>query len=253
MTDYKRTKEELIKDTIDCIRAYNGRWGKYDSIHEVEEKFVKKNVEGFFGTDSNNPETLHIVLRGSDDGDPKTKKDDWDDWKQNFKFKKELLVVPYENMNENIKVHKGFIENWKAIRDIVFEKIKKGNYKKIIIKGHSAGAGTGTIGAVDIQYNFFKNDYKSVINIPIASPRVGNFAFKKSYNKRVPITIRIVNGEDYVTKIPLAKWGYRHIGKLLHIGFYNPFCRIPVIRLFGLFYHLPESYLKNLKKCKAIL
>lgn len=250
----KRTKKELLKDTQDIINSYKGKWGKYEPVHEAEEHFEKKNVEGFFGIDSNDPETLHIVFRGSDERM---------DWKMNFKFGKttvtkkekedDKLITPYKNINPKIKIHKGFTKNWKSVREMVFEKIKKGKYKKIIIKGHSAGAATATIGAVDIQYNFFSSDVDKVICIPIASPRVGNRAFSKSYDKRVPNTIRIVNGEDYVTKVPFNIQSYFHIGKLLHIGFHNPFCWIPVVRIFGVFYHYPESYLKNIKKCKAIL
>lgn len=245
----KRTKKQLISDVQDIINSYKGKWGEYKSQHEIEEWFEVKNVQGFFGINSSNPDTLHIIFRGSDEKL---------DWKMNFRFRKVIikelkavnneLVTPYKNVNPKVKTHKGFTENWKLVRELVFDKIKEGKYKRVVVKGHSAGAATAIMAAIDIQYNLFSPHTDRVICIPIASPRVGNQAFVKSYNKRIPETIRIVNGEDFVTKVPYNVQGYFHVDSLLHIGYCNPFCWIPVIRIFGSFYHYPESYLKNLIK-----
>lgn len=148
---------------------------------------------------------LIIVFRGSD-----SKKD----WIRDFEFWKK--TVPYDNFTSKIRVHSGFLNAYKSknVRGRIHELITKDIYK-VQITGHSYGAGLATLCAVDLEYNFNNLDYEVVL---FGSPRVGNRAFKESYNKRVFKTIRVENGNDIVTKIPFKFLGYRHVGVKLHIG-----------------------------------
>lgn len=160
------------------------------------------------------------------------------DWLTDFKFWKK--TVPYGNHFSKIRVHSGFIEVYKSegvrnkLHGFVTDEIEK-----IIITGHSYGAALATLCAVDLEYNFPKKDYEVFL---FGSPRVGNRAFKNSYNKRLFKTFRISNGNDIVTKIPLALMGYRHVGIGVHIG-------IPkIIGAFSFNQHSPSEYYISLLK-----
>ncbi|RPF48863.1 lipase (class 3) [Hydrogenoanaerobacterium saccharovorans] len=148
---------------------------------------------------------LTISFRGTD-----SKKD----WLTDFTFWKK--IIPYGNTNSKIKVHTGFINAYKStgIRNEI-HKLIPSDIHYIRVTGHSYGAALAVLCAVDLQYNFPSKDYEVFL---YGCPRVGNNAFKKSYNKRVFKTLRIENGNDIVTKIPFATLGYRHVGIKLHIG-----------------------------------
>ena len=150
-------------------------------------------------------DTLYITFRGSDSSR---------DWATDLTFWKKTL--PYGNKFSPIRVHTGFINayNSPSVRSVIHSWIT-GSTHHIKITGHSYGAALGVLCAVDIEYNFPDKDIEAIV---FGCPRVGNNAFKKSYNKRVFKTVRVENGNDIVTKIPFAICGYRHVGTRLHIG-----------------------------------
>ncbi len=153
-----------------------------------------------------NKSVATIVFRGSD-----SKKD----WKTDLKFWK--TAVPYGNYSSKIRVHAGFISAYKSphIRIRIQKYISSFDIQKVYITGHSYGAALAVLCAVDLEYNFPKKDYEVIV---FGCPRVGNNAFKKSYNLRVFKTLRVENIGDIVTKVPFAFLGYRHIGSRLKIG-----------------------------------
>ena len=172
-------------------------------------------------------ELLRITFRGSDS---KT------DWRHNFQFFKKC--IPYGNPDTAIRVHTGFLNAYKApqvrrrIQDMVNSKVRK-----IQISGHSLGAALAVLCAVDLQYNFPDRDIECIV---FGCPRVGNAAFRDSYNKRVFKTIRVENGNDIVTKVPLWLMGYRHVGVRIPVG--AP--RLPGMVTFRS--HDPRRYYQNL-------
>lgn len=147
-------------------------------------------------------DTLIIAFRGSD-----SKKD----WSFNLDFFKK--VIPYGNKCSGIRVHSGFISAYKSenvrgiIRSFVSNKIKK-----IRLTGHSYGAALAILCAIDLQYSFSDRDYEVVV---FGCPRVGNSAFRNSYNKRIFKTLRVENAGDIITKLPFAFMGFRHVGARL--------------------------------------
>lgn len=150
-------------------------------------------------------DTLIIAFRGSD-----SKKD----WMFNLDFHKK--VIPYNNFRSKIKVHSGFINAYKSrnvrgkIRKFITDKIKK-----IKLTGHSYGAALAILCAVDLQYSFNDRDYEVVV---FGCPRIGNKAFKNSYNKRIFKTLRVENKNDIITKVPFKIMGYCHVGSRVLIG-----------------------------------
>jgi len=173
--------------------------------------------------------TLIIAFRGSD-----SKKD----WSFNLDFCKK--VIPYGNLESKIKVHSGFINAYKSknVRNNIL-KFVTDKIDRIELTGHSYGAALAIICAVDLQYNFSNKDYEVIV---FGCPRVGNKAFKESYNKRVFKTLRVENRGDIVTKVPLFLMGYRHVGARLIIGKRKVF---PFF-LYGKNNHLLQEYYSNI-------
>jgi len=134
------------------------------------------------------------------------------DWITDLKFIKQ--VFPYgESNNKKVKVHYGFINAYKSVRETVLAEAKKTPHKRIICTGHSLGGALATLCALDIQYNL---PDKEVSCYTYGSPKVGNGDFIASYNRRVPKTYRFVNSADKVPLLPVG--GYEHVGILQHIG-----------------------------------
>jgi predicted lipase len=180
-----------------------------------------------------NKDTLWITFRGSDS--PR-------DWKTNFTFWKK--TIPYDNTATKIRVHTGFLNAYKSpsVRDLILAEAAR-DVRTIKITGHSLGAALAVLCAVDVQYNRPDADIEVVL---FGCPRVGNRAFALSYNKRVDKTLRVEYGNDVVTKVPPAAFGFRHVGAKLHIG--PP--RLPLVVCAN--DHYPHRYYSGLLK-KIIL
>lgn len=172
---------------------------------------------------------LTITFRGSNSQQ---------DWKTNLTFKRK--VVPYGNDSSKIRIHSGFICAYKSplVRDVIHSEISKDIYN-IKITGHSQGAALAILCGVDLQYNFPDKDYEVIL---FGAPRIGNRAFQKSYDNRLLKTIRVENGNDWVTKLPFTFMGYCHVGTAVHIG--NP--KMPLI--FSRRAHSMKFYYKNFLK-----
>lgn len=168
---------------------------------------------------------ISIVFRGTDS---------LINWKNDFRFCKR--VIPYDNEKTDIRVHAGFLETYRAIRPRIHTLIPPGACR-VMVSGHSLGAALAVLCAVDIQYNFPHKDVEVYL---FGCPRVGNRAFARSYNKRVFKTLRVTNGNDIVTKVPPALWGFRHVGIDIHVG--AP--RLPFVVSLGA--HRPQRYYKAL-------
>lgn len=150
-------------------------------------------------------DALQIAFRGSDSEK---------DWHSNLTFWKRC--VPYDNTASKIRVHTGFLERYKtpACREQL-QRLITPEINRIQITGHSYGAALSVLCAVDLQYNFPDRDIEVVL---FGCPRVGNRAFQRSYNARVTKTLRVENGNDIVTKVPPALFGFHHVGARVHVG-----------------------------------
>jgi hypothetical protein len=85
--------------------------------------------------------------------------------------------------------------------------------------------------------------------VSFGSPRVGNSYFVESYNKRVPNTLRFVNKNDMVCKVPPFWLSFRHVDKeiVLDRKWYDWF-RIITKTLGNPWDHLPERYRDHIKE-----
>lgn len=162
------------------------------------------------------------------------------DWITDLKFAKQ--VYPYAGTEKkNIKVHHGFMEAYRSIRDTILQEAKKTKYQRIIFTGHSLGAALAMLAALDVDYNV---PGKEIVCYTFGAPKVGNAAFVKSYNKRVPGTFRVVNFGDYIADLPPGS--FEHCGQLCSIGqamsssFLDVTAKIKA--------HIPNTYIEVLQK-----
>lgn len=207
-------KNFLLFSCQACINSYKGLWGKVEHIFNIEKDFKNNKVEGFFGYKD---DVLYIVFQGTIE---------FQDWVDNFKFKKAEF--------KNGLVHKGFLEQYLQIRNIIFSNL---NYKKIITTGHSLGGSLATLCAFDIKDIFPEKDVQSVT---FGCPRTVDFEFSERYNELIPFTYRVVNGDDLVPKFPKNFMNYCHVGKKVEIG------RNKWYKLFSISDHDPRNYLGEL-------
>jgi len=178
----KVTKSEINIAIQSCINSYKGKHGKIVEwmFDQTASEFgVEKGVEWYL---SYLKDTVYITFRGSDGTA---------DWIDNFRFcktpvnaiKENKKVVPYEGISEKIKVHSGFVKQYKSVRKDILDNVRvkrRAGFKKFIITGHSLGGALATICSLDIQYNIPDIE---VVCLPFASPKVGNKHWKKSFNK----------------------------------------------------------------------
>ena len=178
-------------------------WKNYFSAQHLDTFKSDEDTDGFIGIFE---DTLLICFYGTNSQQCK-------DIRNDFYFHKK--VVPYNGVNPKIKVHAGFLKSYKSVRDYMHNTINSHPYKKVTVFGHSLGGAISTLCAVDIQYNF---PDKEIECYTWGSLRVGNSAFTKSYNGRVPNTYRCVCGNDIVTKLPPFWIFFKHVDKLIVVG-----------------------------------
>ena len=161
------------------------------------------DTQGVFGTAFD--KSFVVAFRGSEETGIA-------DWITDLKFVQQ--VFPYDtSKNKEVKVHYGFIEAYKSVREAVLNEVKKTPLKRIICTGHSLGGALATLCALDVKYNL---PDKEIACYTFGSPKVGNAAFVASYQKRVPNTFRFVNGIDRVPTLPPGD--YQHVGELHQLG-----------------------------------
>lgn len=203
----------------------------YSDFHPYDEKAKlvviddkKTDVQGFVKIKD---DSATIVFRGSDS---------CKDWDTNFKFWK--AVVPYGNHRSKIKVHSGFLSTYKVknVRGKIHDIIKKYDIQNISVTGHSYGAALAILCAVDLEYNYPFKDYEVIV---FGCPRVGNKAFKDSYNLRIFKTLRVETRNDFITKLPFKFLGYEHVGSVIKLKNF-------VLNPFSNKYHALQEYYSNI-------
>ena len=149
------------------------------------------------------------------------------DWVRNFLFKKK----PYKDMEIPYRVHRGFLEAWKEVEDIIIDKIIEKKYpdteteicdtykwKHIVVVGYSHG-GSLAFFATECVW-FYRPDLRDggFESYAFESPRVyGNYFIKDELKERWANMTVIRIGSDLVTHCPPAIFGFCHAGKLLKI------------------------------------
>jgi len=125
------------------------------------------------------------------------------------------LDVRYYSVTPNVKIHRGFFDQFEAVRkDITTDFEKHPNIKKIVVTGHSLGGALATIAALHFAIQFPE---LHVACHTFGCPRVGNNEFVETFNKHVHENWRVYNVDDPVPMIPIS-FRFNHVCNGLCLG-----------------------------------
>ena len=155
------------------------------------------------------------------------------DWKNNFDFP----AKPYREMKNKWYAHRGFLKVWKVIEPHLQEQINDKSIREFIIAGYSHGA---AIALLCYEYCKFNRPDAVTTGYGYGAPRVVWGFLRKAVKNRLAGFMVIRNGNDIVTRVPPVWLGYRHAGKVLHIGRGKGYNAIEA--------HYSENYIKELSE-----
>ncbi|OQS04142.1 hypothetical protein THRCLA_03600, partial [Thraustotheca clavata] len=125
---------------------------------------------------------------------------------------------------EKIRLHRGFWSAYLTVRAelkrvLALTMKEMGGQVQLYFTGHSLGGALATIAAFDVAYS----TNEDIVMYNFGSPRVGNHAFAKCFNKLVPNAYRIVNDGDAVVGNPkrvihaycARGLRYKHVGTVI--------------------------------------
>ncbi len=174
--------------------------------HKKDFTHVENDGDFFMERDGN---TLKIFFEWSDDKA---------DWRNNFRF----LAIPwkpYKDMSHIWFCHRGFLKVWKSIKSYIETEILNTEIKKIEIVGYSHGA---AIALLCYEFAKFNRPTIEVEGVGFGCPRVFWGVVPKALKERIKNFKAVRNGNDIVTHVPPAIFGFRHISELVKIGQTNP-------------------------------
>lgn len=231
----------------------------FDGMIENYSMYVKSkcvtveinNLKYQYGVCANGDGNLLVIaFRGSNNDQ---------DWRYNFEFAQKEMVfddMPYGYKSRTgVAIHTGFRKDYAQCEAGIHEMVKAfadGEVvKNILIVGHSLGGALAHIASLDMQFNF--GDRMSISCVSFGSPRVFNHAGVASYNRRVPNTVRVVNGSDPVPRVPFAEMGYEHVGNEMHVNAdglwkFSPFNWMPGLSIAAVWDHCPNLYYKGIQR-----
>lgn len=192
--------------------------------NESSYDVVGKDVNYLFEEDK---DTLYIYFQGS--------VSKWD-WMRNFFFIKGFKK-PYKNMEVPYRVHKGFLNAWKEVEDIIIEKItekkiiKKVNkrtkeeesreeykWKTIVVVGYSHGGAISGLCHECVWFNRPDLREKGLYGYGFESPRFyAGFKVRKNLKERWATYTVVRTNNDLVTHCPPCLFGYKHVGTILKV------------------------------------
>ena len=128
------------------------------------------------------------------------------------------LYVIKKQIKDDVWVHGGFYKQlhdndvYKNIVQNIKTQLETHPDYTIYITGHSLGAALATLFGYLLAHEIENN----ITVVSFASPRVGNSAWKKSFEKKSNLThYRITNCRDVITAFPL--YNYKHVGKNIRL------------------------------------
>ncbi|KAI9029626.1 Alpha/Beta hydrolase protein [Phycomyces nitens] len=114
------------------------------------------------------------------------------------------------------KVHNGFYQSYtevqKEVLSTMFKEISAYPDYKIVVTGHSLGAATAVLAALDLFQRDDRFNSKNLSIITYGEPRVGNPAFAYYMTGTGIRHDRVVHKQDLVAHIPSKRLGYLHSG-----------------------------------------
>ena len=217
----KKNKRKILKET-------NGKAGKFielllnmtnkpiyfEGLQDVKNNINSENINnkrqhicinGYF---FENKENVIICFRGTSFSNPKEVIEDLECSKVDFDIIKDYVPnVP--------KVHKGFYNSLKTVKDIIdnyVDKYIKYTNKKIYITGHSLGASVAIYTSLYLQ---LKYSHKEFGVITFGTPKTsGDDLFKKIFEINLKFSYHFINNNDAV---PCYPFGFIPVENLIWI------------------------------------
>jgi triacylglycerol lipase len=180
--------------------SFNGQIVLPDSMEVM--KFVEDDTTDATAFVATNERNVIVSVRGTDS-------------LKDFIVDAKFIQEKYKFGNSvEARIHGGFLEDYLAIRQevrlAVAMALASSPGRSLWLTGHSLGAGIASILALDMALSGMSPSVYT-----FGSPRVGNLAFSRAYNKYVPLTTRVAHCMDVVTRIP--KINYFHVNGLYHM------------------------------------
>lgn len=202
-----------LRVTLDSYKLGVENSLHYTKIDSFDNEF---GVQGFFGTFFiEGTEYGFIAFAGSNQ---------IRDWIYNIQVHKKKLDKAKNSIKSmfsdrlfkfsNVKVHQGFMEMHMSILEKthdIFDRLTQDNLQ-VIITGHSLGGALAVHTANDLSIAF-PNRSHLITCITFGCPRIGNRRFRNYTNGILDEHIRVIYGNDIVTKLPPLLLGYRHCGQ----------------------------------------
>ena len=157
------------------------------------------------------------------------------DWVRNFLFTKKVF--------DEFKVHRGFLDAYMEVRNIILDKAYEKKYSAIIVVGYSHGGALCQLALEDLAYHF-PDMQDSIFGYAFESPRC--IKAKKKYRSRWKNLTVIRDGSDLVTHCPPKIFGYNDLGTMLHIKGDTKLVTNKCPKCIK--YHYPQVVLDGLKK-----
>lgn len=111
------------------------------------------------------------------------------------------------------QLHRGFCAAAGSVYDGILAALPKS--ARVVVSGHSLGGAVATI----IADWLLSGGYQVETVITFGSPRVGNRAWARTYNRLLAErTYRIVNAGDPVPHVPWVFGTYRHVETLIYLN-----------------------------------
>lgn len=128
------------------------------------------------------------------------------DWIRNFMFKKKVYG--------EFKVHRGFLECYNSVRNIVLDKVYSKKYNEIKIIGYSHGGALCQLCLEDLVYHFPEMK-EHIYGYAFESPRC--ISVKKSLRNRWENLFCTRVNNDLVTHVPPKLFGYNDLGSMIKL------------------------------------
>jgi len=200
----KSSKTQITNISKMIAMTYEGKYGDYP----IKLSKTWYDINGVQWYTCEKDDTLYICIQGS-----RANKDNNKDWKDNLNFKQ----IKSPGIKSH-KFHEGHYEQTLVIYRQIIKLYK--SYKNVYICGHSLGGALAQILAMLMSYSKIRIP-KTVRVITEGAPRSMNYSAARWFNKNISESIRIVNGDDPVTKVPFRItlfWMYWHVKGKMQIG-----------------------------------